>query len=126
MGIRKSRHYSAYLLRPRDRAACLMGPSLLLCPCSVVCNWRHGLERFAPELRLLVHHGGVRRTGADFALEAQKGDLVISSYALVHRDRDTLASVNWDGVVLDEAQNVKNPATLQARAVRSLRARYRF
>jgi hypothetical protein len=126
MGLGKTIQYIAYLLHRRHRAARLAGPSLLLCPTSVVGNWRHELERFAPELRLLVHHGGARRTGADFALEAQKRDLVISSYALVHRDRDTLASVSWDGVVLDEAQNVKNPATLQARAVRSLRARYRF
>jgi SNF2 family DNA or RNA helicase len=51
---------------------------------------------------------------------------VISSYALVHRDREALASVAWDGVVLDEAQNVKNPDTLQARAVRALKATYRF
>ncbi len=52
-------------------------------------------------------------------------DLVISTYGLAFRDEEHLAAVNWDGVVLDEAQNVKNPQTKQAQAVRNLKARYR-
>ena len=125
MGLGKTIQYLAFLLhrvlQRRERR-----PALLVCPTSVVGNWRHEIERFAPGLRFLVHHGSSRAAGAEFAAQAEAVDLVISSYALVHRDRDSLAAVQWDGLVLDEAQNIKNPSTLQARAVRSLPAGYRF
>ncbi|MCC6627283.1 MAG: DEAD/DEAH box helicase [Chloroflexi bacterium] len=100
-------------------------PVLLICPTSVVGNWRRECERFAPSLRVLVHHGGSRAAAEQFAREATRHDLVISTYGLAYRDEETLAGVLWDGVVLDEAQNVKNPATRQAQAVRTLKARYR-
>ena len=124
MGLGKTPQYIAFLLNRRERGP--RTPSLLVCPTSVVGNWRHELERFAPGLRVYVHHGSGRRGGAEFAAAAAEHDLVVTSYALVHRDRETLSGVEWDGVVLDEAQNVKNPATLQARAVRALPSRYRF
>jgi hypothetical protein len=100
-------------------------PTLLICPTSVVGNWRRECERFTPSLRVLVHHGGGRATAEEFAREAAGYDLVISTYGLAYRDEEALASMVWDGVVLDEAQNIKNPQTRQAQAVRTLKARYR-
>jgi len=101
------------------------GPTLVLCPMSVVGNWQREIERFAPQLRVLVHHGMHRLRDHTFAQEAHAHDVVISTYALCHRDRHQLRQVDWERVVLDEAQNIKNPGTLQARAVRILRARTR-
>jgi SNF2 family DNA or RNA helicase len=100
-------------------------PTLLVCPTSVVGNWQKEAQRFTPELPVLVHHGLKRARGAAFEKEVGRHALVLSSYALLHRDQEALAKVAWAGVVLDEAQNVKNPETKQARAARALRADYR-
>jgi non-specific serine/threonine protein kinase len=89
---------------------------------SVVGNWQHEAARFAPSLRVHVHHGGERLTGGEFARRAARSDVVITTYALAARDRDILAGVKWWRVALDEAQNIKNSATRQAQALRSLTA----
>ncbi len=100
-------------------------PVLLICPTSVVGNWHKEAARFTPELPVMVHHGVKRAKHAAFVEAAAEQAIVISSYALLHRDREYLAEVDWAGVVLDEAQNVKNPETKQAWAARSLPAGYR-
>ena len=101
-------------------------PVLLVCPTSVVGNWQKEAARFTPDLPVLVHHGLTRAKGAAFQREAEKQALVISSYALLHRDFDVLQTVAWSGIVLDEAQNIKNPETKQARAARGLKADVRI
>jgi SNF2 family DNA or RNA helicase len=100
-------------------------PVLLVCPTSVVGNWEKEAARFTPDLPVLVHHGVSRAKGGAFAKEARRHAIVLSSYALLHRDLEALNQVEWGGVVLDEAQNVKNPETKQARSARALRAGYR-
>jgi hypothetical protein len=101
-------------------------PVLLICPTSVVGNWRKEAARFTPELTVMVHHGLTRTKSAAFQESAQRQALVISSYALLHRDFETLKAVPWAGVILDEAQNIKNSETKQAKAARSLPAEYRI
>jgi len=101
-------------------------PFLLLCPTSVVSNWRKEAERFAPSLSVLIHHGVGRHGSEAFAREASRHDLVVSTYSLVHRDLERLSRVDWDGLVLDEAQNIKNPAAKQTQALRRLQARARI
>ena len=90
-------------------------PVLLICPMSVVGNWQKEAARFTPELPVLVHHGVTRAKGAAFKKEARKQAMVISRYALLHRDYEILSGLRWAGVVLDEAQNIKNPETKQAK-----------
>jgi SNF2 family DNA or RNA helicase len=99
---------------------------LLVCPTSVIGNWVREVQRFAPELPVSVHHGSDRVRGPQFAWEAQRHALVITSYALLQRDVELFGGVPWRGVVLDEAQNVKNPESKQARAARTLDAGYRI
>ena len=101
-------------------------PVLLVCPTSVINNWQREAARFAPALPVMVHHGAGRRRGASFKKEAERHAMVVSSYGLVQRDAKLLGEVPWGGVVLDEAQNIKNAETKQAGAVRSLKADYRF
>jgi SNF2 family DNA or RNA helicase len=101
-------------------------PVLLVCPTSVVSNWQKEAARFTPELPVLVHHGAARKRGEPFAESAAEHAIVISSYALLHRDQEMLKSVEWAGVILDEAQNIKNPETKQAQAARALRGGYRI
>ena len=97
-----------------------VGPTLLVVPTSVVGNWQRELNRFAEELKVCVHHGPDRLSGDDFAAQAFSHDVLITTYALVARDSDTLMGVSWRRVVLDEAQYIKNPPTKQARAIRGL------
>ncbi|MGH2351772.1 MAG: DEAD/DEAH box helicase, partial [Chloroflexota bacterium] len=99
-------------------------PVLLICPTSVVGNWQREVARFAPDLKVLVHHGA-GRTREQFAATAAAHDVVISTYALLHRDESALREVEWAEVVLDEAQNIKNAATKTAQAARRLRAGWR-
>src|SRR5262249_21594490 len=123
MGLGKSIQTLALL--DRDRKTNGKRPSLIVCPTSVVANWQKEAARFTPDLPVMVHHGTARAKGAAFRKAAAKHAIVVSTYALLHRDAETLASVEWRGVILDEAQNVKNPETKQARAARSLPADFR-
>jgi SNF2 family DNA or RNA helicase len=101
-------------------------PTLLICPMSVVGNWQKEAQRFTPDLPVMVHHGEGRQKGREFRDRTEKHALVLSSYALLHRDFELLKEVSWAGVILDEAQNIKNSQTKQARAARSLPADYRI
>jgi SNF2 family DNA or RNA helicase len=131
MGLGKTPQLLALLLAeraapngaPRRRR---VKPTMLVCPMSVVGNWQREAERFAPSLTVHVHHGAERESGQAFAKAAKRSDLVITTYALLARDRELLASIEWGRVVLDEAQNVKNPDAKAAKAARSLRAARRI
>lgn len=101
-------------------------PALLICPTSVVANWRHEIERFAPTLHLLVHHGSDRLYGKRFRSALAEHDLVITSFGTARRDIEMLAEIDWGDVILDEAQNIKNPAAKQTQAVRRLAAQNRL
>lgn len=100
-------------------------PVLIVCPTSVIDNWRREAARFTPGLPVLVHHGPEREKGAAFEEAARRSAMVVTSYSLLVRDARLLQEIHWAGVVLDEAQNIKNPHTKQARAARSLGAGYR-
>ncbi|MEU1997774.1 DEAD/DEAH box helicase [Nocardia gamkensis] len=128
MGLGKTVQVLALLVHERETASEpeRPGPTLLVCPMSVVGNWQREAERFAPDLRVWVHHGAGRRAGADLDETVATADLVVTTYALLARDAEELGRQDWDRVVLDEAQHIKNAGTRQARAARSLPARHRL
>ncbi|MBU0490263.1 MAG: DEAD/DEAH box helicase [Chloroflexi bacterium] len=126
MGLGKTIEAIALLLHERERAAQPVGPALLLCPTSVVGNWQREIQRFAPALRVLVHHGSDRVQDDEFVPLAQAHDVVISTYGLARRDVGQLAQVPWSDVILDEAQNIKNPRAKQTQAIRRLPAANRI
>lgn len=95
-------------------------PVLLICPTSVMENWRREAERFVPDLPVMIQHGTKRLRGEGFLDTCKDFAMVISSYALLHRDSAVYAKVPWAGVILDEAQNIKNPDTRQCRAAHSV------
>ncbi len=125
MGLGKTIQAIALLLDARAAPGDAQ-PALVVCPTSVVGNWKREVERFAPGLRVMVHHGGDRASGDEFLAAAREHDLVISTYGLVRRDVEDLARVSWSDIVLDEAQNIKNPQAKQAQAVRRLPAANRI
>jgi SNF2 family DNA or RNA helicase len=122
MGLGKTIQTIAMLLHEKEETGALPGPTLLVCPTSVVTNWEREVRRFAPALSTLVHQGPDRPRRQAFVQAAQEVDMVLSSYAIVRRDVEAMQAVPWLGVVLDEAQNIKNPAAKQTQAVRSLPA----
>jgi hypothetical protein len=117
MGLGKTPTTLAHIIA---RAA--SSPTLVLCPLSVVHNWEAETERFAPGLRIFVAHGPSRPTGDQFVAAVADADVVISTYGTLSRDIDTMARVDWDLVVCDEAQAIKNHHTNAAQAVRQLAA----
>jgi SNF2 family DNA or RNA helicase len=124
MGLGKTIQTLALLQRERELGE--DRPVLLVCPTSVLSNWEHEAARFTPRLSTYVHHGAGRPKGWEFTQEAQDRGVVLTSYALLHRDLEDLSMVQWAGLVLDEAQNVKNPDTKQSQAVRALHADYKL
>ncbi|RIV28750.1 DEAD/DEAH box helicase [Alicyclobacillaceae bacterium I2511] len=131
MGLGKTVQVLAYLQYLKQQ--CLaQGPHLLLCPTSLVTNWRAEAGRFTPALKLYIHHGADRNNLDDNGLlpldrELTKGcDVVLTTYATAVRDLDQLTAKAWDVVTIDEAQAIKNPDTKQAQAVLRLHSHHRL
>ena len=122
MGLGKTVQLLALLARDGDDS----GPTLLVCPMSLVGNWERETERFAPHLRVHVHHGAERPRGRYFQEAVRESDLVITTYSLAARDAEALGKIAWHRLVIDEAQAIKNAATQQSTAVRSIPARHRI
>ncbi|HAO32060.1 MAG TPA: DEAD/DEAH box helicase [Candidatus Competibacter sp.] len=120
MGLGKTVQTLALLQRLREAGE--KRPALLVCPTSLIGNWRKEAARFTPQLTVMTHHGAGRDKGETFARQIRNCALALSSYGLLHRDLTLLQEVEWAAVVLDEAQNIKNAETKQAKAARALRA----
>ena len=123
MGLGKTVQLLA--LEAHERSGGRRAPTLLLCPMSLVGTWQREAARFAPELRVLVHHGPTRLRGDDLAERAAVADLVVTTYATATRDAEPLSDIVWRRLVLDEAQAVKNSRAGPAQAVRRFRAEHR-
>ncbi|HEY5880645.1 MAG TPA: DEAD/DEAH box helicase [Nakamurella sp.] len=119
MGLGKTVQLLALLAHGAAQDA---GPSLLICPMSLVGNWQREASRFTPHLRVHVHHGAERARGKHFTAAVAASDLVITTYSLAARDAVDLRRIGWRRVIVDEAQAIKNAATKQATAIRSLPA----
>ncbi|MCY7283375.1 MAG: ATP-dependent helicase, partial [Cyanobacteria bacterium CAN_BIN43] len=119
MGLGKTIQFITLMLHLKAEEV-LEHPTLLVCPTSVLGNWERELKKFAPSLKAVLHHGDRRPQGKAFAKAVKGQDLVITSYSLVHRDTKDLQTVTWQGIVLDEAQNIKNSEAKQSQAVRQL------
>ncbi len=126
MGLGKTLQTLALLLAIKEEVGSLPAPALLICPTSVVLNWAQEAARFTPGLRLLIHQGINRLQGEELLAEAKQVDIVVTSYALVRRDAETLQQQQWLSVILDEAQNIKNASSKQAQSIRSLPAQFRL
>ncbi|MGH3949657.1 MAG: DEAD/DEAH box helicase, partial [Pseudonocardiaceae bacterium] len=102
------------------------GPTLLLCPMSLVGNWEREAAKFAPGLRVYAHHGSSRLHGDELRARLTETDLIVTTYSTATRDLDELAEHPWHRLVLDEAQAVKNSLSRSAKAVRRLEAGHRI
>lgn len=119
MGLGKTVQLISYLLKIKETETA--GPSLIICPTSVLGNWQKELERFAPDLSVHLHYGSNRLKAEAFTEKAAEADVVLTSYGLTHLDLEEFESITWSSISIDEAQNIKNSATKQSRAVRKLK-----
>jgi len=122
MGLGKTLQTLAHLLLEKQSGR-MDRPCLIVAPASLLFNWRAEARRFAPDLRLLTLHGPERKRHFHHLGEV---DLVLTSYALMVRDHRRLAAQSFHAVVLDEAQAIKNPASITARRACELNARQRI
>jgi SNF2 family DNA or RNA helicase len=136
MGLGKTITLIALHLHRLEQGISQGRPTLVVCPASLLGNWESEIERFAPGVPVRRFHGGARSLegladaashadlshgGADeFAWDEQGAGFVLTTYGTLRRDPATLAAVDWDLVVADEAQHVKNSRTSTARALRQL------
>ena len=127
MGLGKTIQTIAWILRAlAAKATGAAQPVLVVAPLTLLSNWRHEFAKFAPSLRVYVHQGDMRHVGSGFKKAAAEADVVVTSYALIVRDHREFAEVEWGGIVIDEAQAIKNPDTHAARAIRALGVRRRL
>lgn len=98
-------------------------PVLIVAPTSVIGNWCREIDRFAPDLRTLVWHGAQR---AEQRADLHQADVIVTSFGLARRDHDTLAAIEWRYLIIDEAQNIKNPQSATHRTLSTYKAAQRF
>ena len=122
MGLGKTLQTLAHLLLEKQ-AGRLDLPALAVMPTSLIPNWLDEAARFTPQLKVLALHGATRQK--DFVNLAEY-DLVLTTYALLPRDLEVLQPQVWSVLILDEAQNIKNPVSKAAQAARELNARQRL
>jgi len=122
MGLGKTLQTLAFLRFIRQSQAGI-APMLIICPTSLVFNWLAEVKRFTPELKVLALHGPERHAQFD---RIPTSDIVVTSYALIRRDAEKYRGLEFDTVVLDEAQHIKNRQTQNAQAVKAVRAKHRL
>ncbi len=123
MGLGKTVQCLAFLESRRIRRKGRGSPNLLLAPKSLLPNWQTEAGRFVPGMKVLIHAGLERE---DTASDFRNYDLVVSTYHTMVRDFDLMKRVDWNSVILDEAQNIKNPQSLMSKAVKQLPAKFRL
>ena len=131
MGLGKTVQVIARLVQERELARQhnipSMPPTLLIAPTSVIGNWFHEIHKFAPQLKAIVHHGGSRTKDTKlFEQTCHDHDIVITSFALARKDAKLFNGIQWHRIVLDEAQNIKNPKAALTKAILKFSATHRF
>lgn len=120
MGLGKTPTMLAHLMLSKGN-----GPALVVAPPAVVGNWASEAAKFTPGLKVVVHHGPNRAGPSRIEKVISKADLIITTYGTAVRDIEALEKFDWNQVVLDEAQAIKNPASDTAKQLRRLEAKSR-
>ena len=126
MGLGKTVQTLAFLQYQKEGRSStrnLKHPALIVAPTSVIVNWQYEAERFTPHLSTMLLHGAKRH--AKFS-QIKDHDIVITSYALLRNDRAALQELRFSYIVLDEAQNIKNPKAATTQAAKAIRADHRL
>tara|TARA_Y100001968_G_C19432106_1_gene757650 strand:+ start:178 stop:2607 length:2430 start_codon:yes stop_codon:yes gene_type:complete len=120
MGLGKTIQLLAFLQHIKSEQE-LKRPVLLVAPTSVLTNWKREALAFTPNLNVYEHYGPKRpRNKIELQKILKNIDLVLTSYGLMQRDNTLLKDIDWQGVVIDEAQAIKNPNAKQSQAIRDV------
>ncbi len=117
MGLGKTLQVIAALQKLKEDGALAEASALVVVPTSLLTNWQKELARFAPALGVAIFHGSKRELGA------RRPEVLLTTYGVVRSEAAKLKAVPWAVVIADEAQNIKNPAAAQTRAIKALPAR---
>jgi superfamily II DNA or RNA helicase len=123
MGLGKTLQSLTHILAEVDSGRNRGLPTLVLAPTSVVVNWQREAEKFAPDLSVLILQGPGRKKKFR---EIPRHDVVLTSYALLHRDIELLTEYEFYLLILDEAQHIKNPGAQVTKAAGRLRSSHRL
>ena len=121
MGLGKTLQVIALLLHLKQRGELAAGRALVIVPTSLLTNWQKEVARFAPALSVEVYHGSKRALATDTA-GAARPDLLLTTYGVARAESARLKAMPWRIVVVDEAQNLKNPTAAQTKAVKAITA----
>ncbi len=119
MGLGKTIQAISTVLKEKENKK-LKSPALVVAPLTLVENWKNEIERFAPKLNVSIYYGPFRK------LQISDVDIVLTTYGVVRSDAKKLKDVKWSLIIIDEAQNVKNPNASQTKAVKSLKSHGRI
>jgi SNF2 family DNA or RNA helicase len=118
MGLGKTIQAIVYLLEKGKQG--LDNPPLIICPTSLIGNWKREINLFAPTLKVYDHHGPTRLSREQFIQERKNIDVMVTSYAIIGKDASWMKDQIWPCLILDEAQAIKNPGTKQSQIIRRL------
>jgi SNF2 family DNA or RNA helicase len=124
MGLGKTLQALAWLAWLKERNPKNPKPSLVICPASVLHNWRREANRFTPNLKVLVLESGAARH--NLRKQIPQHDLIVTNYALLRRDLEELQKFAFRAAILDEAQFIKNPGAQVTQSVKQLKSEYRL
>jgi hypothetical protein len=124
MGLGKTLQTLAWLAWLKEQNVKRPKPSLVICPASVLHNWRREANRFTPHLNVLVMESGAGRH--NLRQQIPQYDLIVTNYALLRRDLTALLKFEFRAIILDEAQFIKNPTAQVTQSVKQLRAEQRL
>lgn len=116
MGLGKTLQVIAFLLKMHEEGKLAEKKALVVLPAGLLCNWQVEIKKFAPDLTFFAYHGGSRD------LEKFHADVLLTTYATFRKDFDELNEREWQVIVIDEAQNIKNADSEQSRLLRRMRA----
>lgn len=116
MGLGKTLQVIAFLLKMHEEGKLAERKALVVLPAGLLCNWQVEIKKFAPDLTFFAYHGGSRD------LEKFHADVLLTTYATFRKDFDELNEREWQVIVIDEAQNIKNADSEQSRLLRRMRA----
>jgi superfamily II DNA or RNA helicase len=124
MGLGKTLQALAWLAWLKEHSPKRQRPALVICPASVLHNWRREAEKFTANLKVLVLESGPARH--NLRKQIPQFDLIVTNYALLRRDLEALQKFEFRAVILDEAQFIKNPSAQVSQSVKQLRAEFRL
>ncbi len=116
MGLGKTLQVITYLLKIKQEGKLDENKALVVLPAGLLCNWQMEIKKFAPELTFMPYHGGTRD------LQKFNADILLTTYATFRKDVDKLKERQWQAIIIDEAQNIKNADSDQSRLLRSMQA----